>query len=424
MTLIGNLVTKFTADMTDLKAGIAQYGRELDQAEKENADFKKGLDSILMTVAKVTGVITIAAAAIYSAVTRYGSMAQQLKDLSYQTGLSTDRIQKMQYAAVLAGTDFGRVAVGLNALSLSMAEAQDPASAAYKAFLGLGVDPRGKTVDQVFELTARAMVGMRDESKRNESAMVLYGRSWKEILPYLETYITKSKKIKDHPILSKEDVQTLQDGKVALDKLTTSLDLYTAKLVLLAEKGFNPTGGAPIPSRGMTAIKGEPSEATGIMARIFGPLTPSPESPPGPDTAALEAAAAREKKQIDLITDAFKEEIKAVEDLTDEKKRLNDMDKDFTREMSLKGWDVAGARELTIRHQWAEQDQAGRIAEAQSAVQKSALNLGSAAARASGDLIIYLDGKELKRVKGVISLDGQELDSYLNKQVKIAGIPS
>jgi hypothetical protein len=420
--LIGNLVTKFTADLTDLKAGIAQYGREIDQAEKESKDFSRGLDAIIGTIAKVTGVITVAAAAIYVAVTRTGQMAQQLKDLSYQTGLSTDRIQKMQYAAVLAGTDFNRVAVGLNALTLSMEEAKDPSTQAFKAFMGLGIDPRGKTVDQVFELTASAMVGMRDETKRNESAMILYGRSWKELIPYMETYITKSKEIEDHPILSQEDVKTLQDGKIALDDLRTSLDLYIARLVILGEKGLNPSGGVPMTSRGMTETKGgDLTKSSRLMDRLFGPK----EDPVAIAAAAAAAAAAqaREKKHIDAITDSVKEYQKAIKDAADEKQRLFDLDKNYTREMSLTGWDVGRARELTIRHGWAEEDQAGRFAETQTAVRTAGLNVGSAAASVSGDLVINIDGTEFKRIKGVISLNDESLDKQLRRQRIVAGIP-
>ena len=195
--------------------------------------------------------------------------------------------------------------------------------------------------------------------------MILYGRSWKELIPYMETYITKSKEIKDHPILSKEDVQTLADGKVAIDKLTTSLDLYVAKLVLLGEKGFNPAGGAPIPARGMTEIKGEQGKATGIMARLFGPLTPEPKEPLS--DAELKAKEDREKRAIEGVTDALKDQIRAEEDLTDAKKARFDLDKGYEREMSLVGWDVGRARELTIRHGWAEEDQMGKVGEAQAA---------------------------------------------------------
>ena len=40
------------------------------------------------------------------AVQQYGQMANELRDLSYTTGISTDKLQKLQYAAILSGTNF------------------------------------------------------------------------------------------------------------------------------------------------------------------------------------------------------------------------------------------------------------------------------------------------------------------------------
>jgi hypothetical protein len=60
---------------------------------------------------------------------------------------------------------------------------------------------------------------------------------------------------------------------------------------------------------------------------------------------------------------------KAVEDLTAAQEKLNGINKDYAREMSiLNPRDVSAARQLTIRHEWDVQDQEGVIGEAQARV--------------------------------------------------------
>ena len=187
-----------------------------DRTKEGIGSAKVGFNDLTIAAGVMAGAITAAGMAAYMTIEKYGGMAQQLKDLSYQTGMSTDQLQKMQYAAVLSGTNFEKVSFGLSTLSLSVAKAGDAASESAKAFAAIGVDPRGRSMNQVFDATARALYNMRDETTRNQAAMTLFGRSWRDLIPYMDTYIKKSDEIKKHPVLSQEDLQTLQDGKVAI----------------------------------------------------------------------------------------------------------------------------------------------------------------------------------------------------------------
>ena len=315
-----------------------------DKTKEGIASAKSGFNELTIAAGVMAGAIVAAGTAAYMAIEKYGGMAQQLKDLSYQTGINTTTLQQMQYAAMLSGTSFDKVAFGLNTLSVSMAKARDTESEFYKAFTAIGVDPRGRTVDQVFDLTARALYNMRDETQRNQAAMTLYGRSWRDLLPYMDTYIKKSDEIKKHPVLSQEDLQTLQDGKVAIDKLTTSLDLYLAKLVVAAEKQFNFN---KITGRGITEIKGDINSATETMEKLYGSLNePLPEITPPDLTEILKKQEEAERTR----TDAAKDFLKVLEDINEAKKENVDMETDFQQSVLAAGRSVGQIRTLVTQH--------------------------------------------------------------------------
>lgn len=156
---------------------------------------------------------------VIQTIKQVGAAAQELEDFSYQTGLTTDKIQQLQYAAVLAGTNFGSVSTSINKLSLSMSEAEDSSSATAKAFRDLGVMTDGRSVDEVFDDTAAALVRMDDVTRRNAIAMDLFGRSYREILPYLDTYVSKTDEIAEADYLTDEQIADLREAKIAIDKL-------------------------------------------------------------------------------------------------------------------------------------------------------------------------------------------------------------
>ena len=173
---------------------------------------------------------------VIASVDRFGQMANSLRDLSYTTGVTTDQLQRLHYAAMLSGTSVYTVDTSLQKLSLSMNEAADASSSAGEAFARLGIDPTGKTVDQVFEDTALALTRMKSETNRNSIAMDIYGRSWKELIPTMQTYIDKKDEIKKAPVFSQEDLDNLADAKVGWDKLINSLTIYSGKFLAFTEK--------------------------------------------------------------------------------------------------------------------------------------------------------------------------------------------
>ena len=205
----GNILLKVGIDTAGLKAGLADAEISLikwrDQTNENSKEMLKWGAAITATV----GPVVALGAAAYATMEKFGGMAQSIKDLSYTTGLSTQKIQELQYAATLSGTQFGVVTSGIENFTLAISKASDATSDAGKAFATLGVTTTGRTTDQILDDTITALTNMKSETDRNSLAMTLYGKSWKELIPYMQTYIDKAKEIKENPYLTTEELNTL-----------------------------------------------------------------------------------------------------------------------------------------------------------------------------------------------------------------------
>jgi hypothetical protein len=463
------LVVKFKADLTDLQAGIARAKTDLTGWRDETNANTRGMASWGAAITANVAPVLALGAAVYGMQQKYGALASEITDMSTSTGLSIDKIQQLQYAAVLSNTAFSNVAMGVNTLTLAISKAGDVSSEAGKAFAEIGVSTNGRSVDQVFEDTTTALVGMENTTRRNEIAMTLYGRSWKEMLPFMEDYIKNKEKIQSSPTFSKQDLQDLKDAKIAWDDLGNSVTIYSGKALLFLQKQYSSEALGSVLTLDSAYRKLFSGDVSGFMAEAgayrdkqdaieaqklkdliatnSGPQKAwSPAGAPATDPfsglTAQEATIKNlsdftipdlEKKlkdlqtsgtatyaeiasaSLDLInakqelidlttkeTDAQKDLKTATDDLYDAQDKLHDINKDFQREISvLNPRDVSAARNLIIHNQWATEDQQGAISKAQEKVG------ARAQAKASGDLIINIDGRQIAKIPGVATTAGK-----------------
>lgn len=336
-----------------------------------------------------------------SVVSAYGANAQQLRDMSIVTGMSADELQRLQYNAVISGTSFSNVQMSISKLTLSMDEARDSTSAASKAFKDIGVDVSGKTSYQVFDETTRALMAMEDETKRNAAANDIYGRSWKELIPYMDSFIENQDEIRAHPTISQEELNNLEDAKVAWDTLNNSLFIYSGKALAAVETQFTQKTLADI---GYMAVaykklfsydvkgfmddaaayhdKKAKEEAAKITANAAKMVNKPGEMDIGPGIFGTL------KDSVDVVSDAMKDYASAIDDVADAQERLNDINKNYTRDLqSLNPRDVQGFINLRMRHQWDLEDQTAAVSSKTAAVGQAAGNVGLAGMAAAGIVI-------------------------------------
>ena len=147
---------------------VAVFGQSLQNAGEKIEGVGQKLAPLSTAAA---GLVTSLAALGYSAITN----ADDLNTLAKQTGLSTEEIQKMQYAADLVDVSFSDIEGALKKMKGKM----DPANETFQQ-LGVSVtDANGELRDSstVFYEVIEALSGIENETERDQIAMDLFGKS-------------------------------------------------------------------------------------------------------------------------------------------------------------------------------------------------------------------------------------------------------
>lgn len=224
------LFIKLGLDTAGLDEGLNKSKKGMtewrDEVNTNTSSMAKWGAAIVATTAPLIGLTY----AVHSEIEKFGTMAQGLKDLSVQTGMTTDKLQDLRYAALLSGTNVDKLSVALNTLTLSIGNAADETGPAYKAFMGLGIDPKGRTPDEVFEDLAIALHNLKDPAQKAAIAQDIFGKSWKDMLPYMEEYLKNREEIERHQKFSAEDLKNMEDAKVGWDRLGDSVTIFEGKL--------------------------------------------------------------------------------------------------------------------------------------------------------------------------------------------------
>lgn len=128
--------------------------------------------------------------AISSAVVETAKYGDEMVKMSQRTGISTDSLQGLGYAAEMSGSSIQGMGVGLKFLARNAFEASTKGGEAADAFKSIGVslkDASGKMKDpeELFLDVADAIAKMEDPNKRAAMSMKLLGRSGTELLPLM-----------------------------------------------------------------------------------------------------------------------------------------------------------------------------------------------------------------------------------------------
>lgn len=137
-----------------------------------------------------TGALTAAGTAGFGLAASAGLAADDINTLSKQTGLSTEQIQKFQYASDLIDVDLNTLTGSMAKLTKNMATAQSGSGSAAEAFSALGVsisDGNGelRNNQDVFNEAIAALANIENETQRDAYAMQIFGKSAQDLNPLI-----------------------------------------------------------------------------------------------------------------------------------------------------------------------------------------------------------------------------------------------
>jgi hypothetical protein len=148
-------------------------------------------DGLKLSLSAVADTVKNVARALVNTVTETAEYGGQLKDMSERTGISTDALQEMRFAAERAGAPFGALTNGVKKLQMASVSAAGGNKAYSAIFRELGVslkDGNGKlkTGEVLMYEVSAAMGQLTDDSKRTQVAQRLFGMGGQALIPILK----------------------------------------------------------------------------------------------------------------------------------------------------------------------------------------------------------------------------------------------
>jgi hypothetical protein len=228
-------------ELEEYKNKNEEAGKEVENSEQKQRSFGDTIRSISSTLGLEASPAIEAFASKFDglnenvgiAMVTMGAMATKLFDasksaseyadnvmaMSSVTGLSTETLQKMDYAAELVDVSTEQVSSSMTKMIKSMAGARDGNEDLQKTFARLGVrykegNKELRNAEDTFYDLIDALGKIENETERDAKSMELFGRSAKELNPLIDV---GSKKLRELGEEGKNLGYVMDD--VALDKL-------------------------------------------------------------------------------------------------------------------------------------------------------------------------------------------------------------
>ena len=136
--------------------------------------------------------------------------ADDVATRAVQYGVDAETIQKMDQVAAYIDTDVDTIISAKDRLSKNRDKVSE--------LLGISTD--GKTVDDVFWEAGEAIQNLGDGFDRNDYAMQIFGRGWRELLPLITAGREQYEQLMDSQnVLSNEQVEKLREADDAFQSI-------------------------------------------------------------------------------------------------------------------------------------------------------------------------------------------------------------
>lgn len=253
-----------------LEADTANFQQDLGKAgNTAKEQFDKMVDSAKSMAIAVAGAFTIDAIAGF--VNDAINAAVELDNLSHAVGISSQQMQRLQFATQMTGVDAGRLGDAFGGLNEKILEAATQGGESADTFKALGInvkDAQGnvKSADQVFREMADAMAGMEDGATKSAIASNLMGDAGAELIPVLNLGAAGlddlGQKAEQYGIVQgPEAVQSARELKQAMTLMQGQLQgaantLAASLLPLMRDMAGDTTAAADRMNAGTTAAEG------------------------------------------------------------------------------------------------------------------------------------------------------------------------
>lgn len=192
-----------TAQMNKTGTAADHMGDEIKQSGKQADDARSGFDNLKKALSTVGAALGATIAAIGTAAVTAGKKiwdmandtaeaGDEIDKQSQKLGISAENYQKLSYAMERSGADVEDFKKGTMNITKELANMQNGVDGAGSMFNQLGIsvqnaDGSFKSTEDVLLSTIDALSNMQDETQRNALANSVFGKSYQEILPLLNS---------------------------------------------------------------------------------------------------------------------------------------------------------------------------------------------------------------------------------------------
>ena len=219
-------ISSTEASLKQAKQAATSFNAEIEAARTKVDKF----GSAATTVSKKTAALSTAAAGVVTGLAgaALGAVkaSDELATLAKQSGLSTDELQKMQYASDLVDVTLESMVGAQQKLIKSMTSTS---SATVEAFAQIGVattDAEGnlRSSNEVFYEVLEGLSGIENETERDALAMQIFGKSASELAGIIDDGGASLKALGEEAanaglIMSEDTVEGLNAVNDQIDKL-------------------------------------------------------------------------------------------------------------------------------------------------------------------------------------------------------------
>lgn len=187
-----DLAAKLTLDSSEFDKGLENAAGSASSFGSVAKGVGAGIAGVATTVAAVGAAAIGAGKAIYDNVSAVAKAGDEIDKQSQKLSISAEMYQKLSYACDLSGASIENLKRGIVNITDDLAAVAAGGEEAETKFAALGVsayDLEGnlKSSEAVMYESLLALADMSDETERNAAANEIFGKSYQELLPLLNS---------------------------------------------------------------------------------------------------------------------------------------------------------------------------------------------------------------------------------------------
>jgi len=213
-------VAKLQKDMADSKAVVGSAMKDIEAA----VNVAKSAFIAMTGVAGIGALKGIVLGSIES--------VAKLHDLSIQAGMTVEALSALNAVGKATGTGADTIAAASNKMSKAMASSNEDSKGAATALkaLGLSFDEfQHMSPDERMKKTAEAMNLFKDGGQKSAAAMMLFGKTGAEMLPFMRDLAVAGEL---HAKVTTEQAEAAHQFEVSMGRLKANGDAWKKSLAL------------------------------------------------------------------------------------------------------------------------------------------------------------------------------------------------